>query len=127
MQNNPKVTNIALPAKGGVPVAITLTKVDSKVTVMEDPSLNNGVAQGLTGYYTDTQPGTGFPNSGPLQVWLPNTAGQQGRAYQPIIFGGSDGRVHGGEGNYVGADGTVILRLTSNSATPTGILLEEWD
>jgi len=131
MNTNPKVTKIALPAAGGAFTPIPMTIVAGKVDVMEDPSLNGGVAQGLTGFYTDTQPGSSsaagpFPNQGPQQVWLPNTAGQQGGAYQPIVFGGTDGRVHGGEGDYVGADGTIILRLTSNSATPTGVIMREW-
>ncbi len=126
---NPKITNIAINALGGGFTDIVLTIMASKVEVMEDPALNNGAAQGLTGYYVDTQPGASPPPANSpnvLQSWLPNTNGQQGRAYQPIIFGGVDGRVHGGLGNYVGAQGTIILRLTTSSALPGGIILTEW-
>jgi hypothetical protein len=135
---NPKITNIPINALGGAMTNITLTIMASKVTVIEDPAYNNGAPQGLTGYYIDTQPpqppipiepgGAAPPEASPanLQVWLPGSNGQTGRAFQPIIFGGTDGRVHGGEGNYVGAKGTVILQLTTNSANPGGIILEEW-
>jgi|SRR5580658_3666723 hypothetical protein len=126
MEVNPKITNIPINAANGALTAIVLTIMASKVEVMEDPAYNGGELQGLTGYYADTQPATGFPQSGALQVWLPNNNGQTGRAYQPIIFGGSDGRVHGGEGNYVGAEGTIVLYLTTNSANPGGIILVEW-
>ena len=135
--SNPKVTVIAVNAVGGAMVNIALTMLASKVEVMEDPSQNNGALQGLTGYYIDTQPpqptipielgGAAPPQASPsnLQVWLPNSQGQQGRAYEPIIFGGTDGRVHGGQGDYVGGQGTVILQLTSNGAA-TNVLLTEW-
>lgn len=136
---NPRITNVAVPAAGSVPVNIVLNQTDSKVTVMEDPAYNNGAAQGLTGYYIDTQPGVTVPapiafaqgvppNASPaaLQVWLANNNGQTGRAYQPIIFGGQDGRQHGAYSGYVGAQGTVILQLTSNSELATGVIIEEW-
>lgn len=137
-QINPKITNIAINAKGGNMTNITLTILASKVEIMEDPALNNGVPQGLTGYYIDNQPpqpsipimpgGVAPPQASPsnLQVWLPATNGQNGRAYQPIIFGGQDGRVKGGESDYVGAQGTVVLQLTTNSPTAGGIVLVEW-
>jgi len=127
--DNPKVTSIPIPAAGGVPVAITLTIMASKVTVQEDPAYNTGAGQGLQGYYVDTQPPQAnppVPSPATLFVWLANTAGQIGRAYQPIIFGGADGRVHVALGKYVGAEGTVILLLTSKSANPSAVLLEEW-
>lgn len=127
--DNPKITRIPINALGGAMTQIVLTIMASKVTVQEDPFYNDGAAQGLTGYYDDTQPPqptppTRSPNA--LQVWLPNTNGQNGRAYQPIIFGGTDGRVHGGEGKYVGGEGTVILELTTNYANAGGVILEEW-
>lgn len=127
-QTNPKVTNIAIPAKGGAAVTIATTILVSKVQVMEDPTYNAGTAQGLTGYYLDpdsnhANPAKDNPN---LQVWLPNTDGQEGQAYQPIVFGGADGRVHGGEGLYVGAQGTPLLALTTNSNNAGGVLLVEW-
>ena len=137
-QNNPVVRNIAINAKGGNMTNIALTILASKVEVMEDPALNGGVPQGLTGYYIDTQPpqptvpimpgGAAPPQADPsnLQVWLPATNGQNGRAYQPIIFGGDAGRVHGGEGGYVGAQGTVVLQLTSNTNNASGIILVQW-
>ena len=135
---NPKVTVIAINNNAGLMTNIVLTIMCSKVTVIEDPGQNNGVAQGLQGYYIDTQPGVGVPPIEPgggappqaspsnLMTWLPNTNGQQGRAFEPIIFGGSDGRVHGGEGSYVGAQGTVVLQLRTNSENATNVLLEEW-
>lgn len=137
-QINPKTTRIPINAKGGVMTNITLTIGASKVEVMEDPFYNGGVPQGLTGYYIDNQPAVGTPPIKPdgsappqaspadLQVWLPNDAGQVGRAYEPIIFGGDAGRVHGAFGEYVGAQGTVILQLTTNSVTAGGVLLVEW-
>jgi hypothetical protein len=126
MNTNPKVTSIAINAKGGALTPITMTIVASRVEVMEDPASNGGVQQGLTGFYTDTQPATGNPNVGPQMVWLPNNQGQVGRAYEPIIFGGQDGRVKGGEGRDVGSDGTIVLRLTSNGGAPCNVLLAEW-
>lgn len=129
-QTNPKTTQITLNGSGGAYVDIKTTIPCSKVEVQEDPTKNAGTAQGLQGYYLDPDSNHAAPAVDPAipgqQVWLPNSAGQLGRAYQPIIFGGSDGRVHGGEGNYVGAQGTPLLRLRSNSATATGILLVEW-
>lgn len=129
-QTNPKVTNIALNAKAGALILIAGTKVSGKVMVMEDPALNAGVPQGLTGFYMDPA-SKGNPqqdkggNVAPVQqVWLANSAGQTGQAYQPIVF---ENRVHGGLGEYAAADGTPLLFLTSNSATPSGVLLVEWD
>jgi hypothetical protein len=139
-QTNPRVRSYPINAKGGLMTNIPLTMGCSKVTVIEDPAYNNGAAQGLQGYYIDTQPpqpaipiepgGAAPPQADPqyLFTWLPNTAGQTGRAYEPIMFGGSEaGRVHGAFGNTVGAQGTVILQLTTNSANPGGVLVEEWD
>lgn len=135
---NPRVTQIAINANTGLMTNIPLTMMASKVLVMEDPSVNNGVPQGLQGYYIDTQPPQPTipvenpvappPQATPqaLQVWLPQTSGQQGPAYQPIILGGQDGRVHGGEGEYVGAEYTVVLQLQSYTETATQVLLYEW-
>ena len=125
---NPKITQVPINGSGGGLTNIVLTIMASKVEVQEDPSVNTGAPQGLQGYYIDTPPGVAVPTPSPagLMTWLPNTAGQTGRAYQPIIFGGSDGRVHGGEGNYVGAQGTVVLQLKSLSPTATQILLVEY-
>jgi hypothetical protein len=123
---NPKISNIAINAQGGALTPIILTIMASKVEVMEDPSQNDGVMQGLTGYYTDTQPGSGFPISGQQQVWLPNSNGQIGRAYEPIIFGGQDGRTHGAYSDFVGAQGTTILQLTTNGPNAGAVLLVEW-
>lgn len=129
MQTNPKVTNIAVPAAGQPPVLIVGTMQASRVEVMEDPSLNAGVAQGLTGYYMDNAAARGSTpaKSNPTQqVWLPNTAGQQGQAYQPIRFGGDGGRVHGAVGEYTSSDSTPLLLLNSATGTATGVLLVEW-
>ena len=127
MNTNPKVTSIPINALGAGFTPIVMTIMASKVRVMEDPSYNNGAPQGLTGYYADTQPATGNPQTGTLQVWLPNNQGQIGPAYQPISFGGGEGgRVEGGQGDYVGADGTVILYLTTNTQLASAVLLEEW-
>lgn len=126
MNTNPKITRIALNAVGGGFTDIKLTIVASKVEVMEDPAVNDGAPQGLTGFYTDTQPATGFPNVGNQENWLPQTAGQRGYAFQPIVFGGIDGRVDGGHGGYVGAQGTVVLRLSSLTVTTTTVILAEW-
>lgn len=127
-QTNPKVTNIAINNKNGEGTVIATTILASKVQVMEDPALNAGVAQGLAGFYLDPNSSHAAPtkDNPNAQVWLPNSAGQQGQAYEPIIFGGADGRVHGGEGLYVGALGTPLLLLTTNSATAGGVLLVEW-
>jgi len=135
---NPKITNIALNANSGAMKNIVLTIMASKVRISEDPAQNNGVPQGLQGYIIDTQPpqgavpiepgGAAPPQASPanLQMWLPNTAGQDGPGFQPIVLGGDAGRVHGAYAEYVGAEGTVVLQLQSASATPTGIILEEW-
>jgi len=138
-QTNPRVRNYPINAQGGAMTNIPLTMMSSKVEVIEDPSYNNGVFQGLQGYYIDTQPPQPpIPILAPgeiptqadpqaLQTWLPPVAGVQGQAYEPIVFGGTDGRVHGGQGNYVGAQGTVILQLTTNSAQAGGVIVTEWD
>lgn len=139
--SNPRVTSYAINAKGGAWVPIPLTIMASKVTVIEDPAFNNGVFQGLTGYYVDTQPpqnpGVDAPSAAAVppgvatpayqQVWLPNTDGQEGQAFEPIKFGGSEaGRVHGALGDYVGAEGTVVLWLTTNTQNAGAVLVEEW-
>jgi hypothetical protein len=136
--SNPLILNVAINAKGALMTNIILSILCSKVTVIEDPSYNGGQMQGLTGYYIDPNPpqeavpielGVAPPNASPqnLQVWLPNSEGQRGRAYEPIEFGGSEGgRVHGGEGNYVGGTGTVILQLTTNSVNAGGVIVEMW-
>jgi hypothetical protein len=135
---NPKITNIPINALGGAMTNIVLTIMCSKAEVMEDPAYNNGVPQGLTGYYIDTQPGLPTPPIEPggaappqaspanLQVWLPNNNGQIGRAYEPIIFGGPDGRTHGAYSEFVGAQGTTILQLTTSTQNGGGVILVEW-
>lgn len=124
-QQNPKVTNIAVNAKGGVMTPITLTIMASHVQVIEDPQYNNGAQQGLQGYYAETEPGKGSAAVGPLQTWLPNSNGQIGKAFEPILFG-DETREAGGLGSYVGAQGTVVLLLTTNSANAGGVLLVEY-
>src|SRR5271157_4809379 len=131
----PKVTVIPINALGGNMTNITLTIMASKAVIVEDPTQNGGVPQGLTGYYIDTQPpqpaipimpvGTAPPQATPqnLQAWLPNSAGQQGPQYEPITLGGVDARIHGAFGEYVGAQGTVVLQLTSSTQNATNILL----
>ena len=128
MQNLPRVTNVAVPASGAAPVLIKLSMLASKVEVTEDPSYNAGVAQGLKGYYMDpTAPASVPAMSNPnLQVWLPNTAGQRGQGFQPIVFGGEDARVHGGKGDYVGGQNSAVLQVTSATATATGVIVTEW-
>jgi len=125
-QSNPKVTNIPINAAGGALTLIATTIMCSKVEVQEDP--NFGAAVGLRGYYMDPESNHANParDNPTEQTWLANTAGENGKAYQPIIFGGSDGRVHGAYGNYVGAQGTPLLELVSVGATATGVLLVEW-
>src|ERR1035441_9861946 len=58
---NPKVTIVAINNNAGLMTNIVLTIMCSKVTIIEDPGQNNGVAQGLQGYYIDTQPAVGVP------------------------------------------------------------------
>jgi hypothetical protein len=136
---NPKRTNIAINAAGGVMTNIILTIMCSKVEIVEDPAYNSGAMQGLTGYIMDTQPGLPTPtinvasagapvNASPanLQVWLPNVDGNVGQNYEPIIFGGQDGRVHGAYSDFVGAEGTVPVQLTMNGPNAGGIILTEW-
>ena len=151
-QTNPKVTNIALNANGGPFAVILLTILASKAEVTEDPAYNAGVGQSLQGYYLDPQvtlaadflanptlaaaQARGYLANPNRQVWLPNNGGSgQAQSYEPITFGGSDGRVHGGEGGYVGAPGPGatpgswtggLLMLTMNSASAGGVLLTEW-
>lgn len=127
-QINPKVTNIAINAMGGAMTLVAGTTMSSKVQVIEDPSYNAGQQQGLQGYYLDPTSNPANPTKSPanLQTWLPNSAGQQGQAYEPIVFGGPDGRVHGDLGQYTGAQGTPLLYLTTNSGNAGGVLLVEW-
>ena len=111
MQTNPKTTNVAVNGSGGGWTLIQGTILTGKVEIQEDPELNAGVGQGLQGYYLDPNAilsaafianptlavaqAEGYLANPNLQTWLPNTQGQMGRAYQPLIFGGADGRVHG--------------------------------
>ena len=127
-QVNPKVTNVAIKANGAGFTLIACSILASKVEVMEDPAYNNGAAQALQGYYMDPDsphaaPTKDNPN---LQTWLGQATGGVGQGFQPIKFGGSDGRVHGGEGLYVGAAGTPLLLLESYSANATGVIVTEW-
>lgn len=128
MQVNPKITKIPLNATGGVMTLIVCTIQASRVEIIEDPNYNAGVQQGLTGYRMDPNSTQANParDAAGLFIWLPNGNGQQGEAFEPIIFGGDKGRVHGAFGEYVGAAGTPILQLTTNSANAGGILLAEW-
>lgn len=141
-QTNPKVTNIAVPAKGNGFALIAGTILSGKAQVMEDPAYNNGAQQGLYGYYLDPTAilsaafiaaptlaaarANGYLANPNAQVWLPNGAGAQGQGYEPITFGGADGRVHGAYGGYAAAQNQGLLLLSSNSATAGGILLTEW-
>lgn len=137
--SNPKVSNIAINNIAGLMTNIVLTIMASRVVIAEDPNFNGGQLQGLQGYYIDTNPpqevtpimpgGLAPPNASPanLQIWLPNTDGQLGPNFEPIIFGGSEaGRVHGGQGYVVGGTGMVILQLRTNSINAGGVLLYEW-
>lgn len=139
-QTNPKVTNVAIGGSAGAWTVILATILSSKLEVMEDPSI--GGAQGLQGYYMDPDavlsaaflanptPGTalakGYLANPNLQNWLPNPSGAPGQGFEPISFGGSDGRVHGGEGGYVAGQGRALLLIRSLGAAANGILLTEW-
>lgn len=141
-QTNPKVTNIAIAAKAGAWTLIIGTILAGKVQVIEDPATNAGTQQGLTGYYLDPNAtlsaaflanptlavarANGYLANPNIQVWLPNGQGQSGQAFEPIIFGGADGRMHGELGGYSSAQGTGILMLTTNSGTAGGVLLVEY-
>lgn len=124
---NPKVTKIAINAAGGAMTKILGTQMASKVDIIEDPAFNAGVQQGLTGNRLDPSANMAAPVVGPLEVWLPNGTGGMGESYEPITFGGPDGRVHGGLGLYVGVQGWPYAQLTTNSANAGGVLLREWD
>lgn len=130
MQQVPKITNIPINALGGAETLIAGTTLSSKVEIMEDPSYNAGALQGLSGYYMDPDSDQAAPALDPSapgkQVWLGVATGGRGRAFQPIIFGGEDARVSGGQGLYAAAQGTPLLRLTTNSVNPGGVLLVEW-
>jgi hypothetical protein len=120
---NPKVSNIAVPAKGAAPVAIVLTQTDTFAIVQEDPNVAN--PQGLLGYFVDPQAPQETPPAPATsqQFWPPFG---DGPAYQPIEIGDKR-KVHAGIAPYIGSEGTVILLLTSATATPTGIVLYEWN
>lgn len=125
---NPKVTKVAINALGGAMVTILGTIMSSRVEIMEDPSFNAGALQGLTGFLMDPLSKAApvvDPNCPNQLVWLPNGTGGTGFAFEPIRFGGDGGRVDGGLGNYVGADGVPYVKLTSNGLAG-GILLVEW-
>ena len=130
MQQVPKITNLPINAQGGEMTLIAGTILSSKVEVMEDPAYNNGVGQGLTGFYMDPDSNHANPAVNPVspnqQVWLTNATGGRGQAYQPIIFGGDDARVQGDHGLYVAAQGTPLLKLTTNSGNAGGVILVEW-
>jgi hypothetical protein len=125
----PKVTNIAINAKGGALTVIRATIMASRVEVMEDPAYNAGAPQGLAGYYcvpdatVAADANVTYSPAG-AQVWLGQTAGQRGRAYQPIAFGSQ--RTDGWKSDIPAVQGTPLLALTTNSANAGGVLLVEW-
>lgn len=142
-QTNPKTTNVAVPAAGAPTWAlIACTLPNGKTEVIEDPNFNAGQQQGLQGYYLDPNATlspaflanptpqaaqlAGYLANPNLQVFLPNGGGGTGRAYQPVIFGGDAGRVHGGFGGTVGAQGTGLLLLQMYAGLAGGVLLTEW-
>ena len=59
------------------------------------------------------------------QYW-PAAGAATGPAYQPIQLGDWL-RIHAGFGEWIAAQGAGVLLLTSKSATPTGIVLAEWN
>lgn len=121
---NPKVTNIALPAAGADPVPIVLTQTDTFAIIQEDPEV--GAAQGLVGTLVDPQaPQEAVPPQSATQKWPANT-GQQGPAFQPVQLG-DPRKVHAGIAPYIGSQGTIVAYLTSATATPTGVVLYEWN
>lgn len=128
MEQNPKVTNIAINGSAGALTQINGTILASRVEVMEDPAYNAGAQQGLQGFYLDPNSNPANPAKSPAnaQVWLPNGTGGSGRAYQPIIFGGAPGRVFAAFGQYASADTTPLLQVKSLSASAGGVLLVEW-
>ena len=139
-QTNPKVTNVAIGGSAGAWTLIAGSILSSKVEVMEDPAI--GAAQGLQGYYMDPEKvlsaaflanptpaaalAAGYLANPNLQNWLPNPSGAPGQGFEPITFGGADGRVHGAFGNYVAGQNQGLLLIRSLGAAANGVLVTEW-
>lgn len=137
-QLNPRITLVAINGSGGAETIIRLTGFTIYMEIEEDPSYNAGTAQGLQGHYLDPANST-VANPAANQVWLANTDGQEGVAFQPIKFGEKRrGHSHAtplGHGGSNGkpfspglppALGTPMVSLKSNSATATGVIVKEW-
>ena len=145
-QVNPKRTFVALNNDAGAFTVIRLSTFAKYVRISEDPAYNEGVGQGLQGNYLDP-----FANSADIvagmnppvagaAVWIPD-ASLPGALQPPLEFGSkhalSDycGMPLGNPGSAGNTDspgpetptlGTPLVQLRSNTATATGIIIEEY-
>lgn len=142
---NPKRTFIALNNNAGQMTVIRLSTWAKYVSIKEDPAYNAGVGQGVQGNYLDP-----FANSANITAGM-NPAAPGGAVFQvnnsipgglepPCEFGskhaladgygqplgnpGSGGNVDNPGG--VPTLGTPLIQLRSNTATATGIIVEEY-
>jgi hypothetical protein len=142
---NPKRTFLALNNNAGAFTVIRLSTFAKYVRISEDPAYNAGVGQGLQGNYLDP-----FAISANITKNMnPAAAGGAVFAVNASIPGGLEpplefGSRHalsgyqgmplgnpGSGGNPVSPGGPVTLgtplvQLRSNTATPTGIIIEEY-
>lgn len=133
----PKKQYVALNNNAGAFTVIRLTCMARYVEVIEDPSYNAGVAQGLQGNYLDPFLGQGgltpaapggqiwpVPPVGTAAISLGDPRQTHGGLGMPLGNGGSGGNLDTPGGNV--ALGTPILQLRSNTATATGVIVSEW-
>lgn len=145
-QVNPKRTFIALNNNAGAFTVIRLTTFAKYVSIKEDPSYNAGVGQGVQGNYLSP-----FANSANIELGM-NPAAPGGAVFlandaipgglePPCEFGskhslsGFTGMPLGNPGSAGNTDspgttvptlGTPLIQLRSNTATATGIIVEEY-
>lgn len=144
---NPKRTFVALNGNGGAFTTIRLSTFAKYVRIVDDKSQNGGVTQGVEGNYIDPFASTAQIAAG--EGLTPAAAGGavfiaddsvEGSFQPAITFGskhalsdwkgmplgnpGSDGApaVPGGQPSL----GTPLIQLRSYTATPCGVIVEEY-
>src|ERR1700677_1538438 len=125
----PKVRLIALNGSGGAFVTVSATSVTRPVEIIEDGSVNAGVAPGLQ-YQIDDGFGTvpNVPNTATTYTIEPQT--EPIILGEPIPQGAGYGRVIGtppdNSGGY-SIPATPLINLRSASATATSVRVSEFD
>jgi hypothetical protein len=128
---------IPLPAAGGVPVVIRCTMLTVEMRIQEDSSVNGGIPQGLI-YWLLTPTQFGQYKIGPPVEIIPTAATSD---FEPLLILGHtndhnptrEPMGNGGSAPFPVCPGgpvtrgTVIVQMTSASATPTAVNVTEWN